>query len=57
MTGNFRLSRISHPRSNLWAMLLLVVVFLCFGLVAQAYVPSATTISTTTETFKPVQSQ
>ena len=37
---SFRLSRISHPRATLWAMLLLALVFLCFGLVAEAYVPA-----------------
>ena len=36
----FRLSRISYPRATLWAMILLALVFLCFGLVAQAYVPA-----------------
>ena len=37
--STFRLSRISNPRATLWAMILLALVFLCFGLVAQAYVP------------------
>ncbi len=43
-TGNkvFRLSRVSHPRATLWAMLLLALVFLGFGLVAEAFVPAAT---------------
>lgn len=35
-TQNIRLSRVSHPRASLWAMLLLVVVFLGFGVVAEA---------------------
>ena len=39
--SGFRLSRISYPRATLWAMILLMVVFLGFGLVAQAYVPAA----------------
>jgi len=30
-SNNIRLSRISHPRATLWAMALLVVVFLGFG--------------------------
>ncbi len=38
---NIRLSRISHPRSNLLAMLLLIVVFLGFGVVAEACIPDA----------------
>ncbi len=38
---NIRLSRISHPRSNLFAMLLLIVVFLGFGVVAEACMPEA----------------
>ena len=33
---NIRLSRIRYPRANLWATTLLVVVFLGFGLWAQA---------------------
>ncbi len=36
---NIRLSRISHPRSNMFALLLLVVVFLGFGVVAEACIP------------------
>lgn len=36
---NIRLSRISHPRSTLAAMLLLIVVFLGFGVVAEACLP------------------
>jgi len=36
---SLRLSRISHPRATLCAMILLALVFLFFGLVAQAYVP------------------
>ena len=38
---DFRLSRISHPRATLWAMILLALVFLGFGLVAEAFVPAA----------------
>ena len=37
--SSFRLSRISYPRATLWAMILLALVFLSFGLVAQAHVP------------------
>lgn len=33
---NIRLSRISHPRATAWAMTLLIVVFLGFGLWAEA---------------------
>ena len=37
---SLRLSRISNPRATLWAMVLLALVFLCFGMVAQA-IPAA----------------
>ena len=36
MNNHFRLSRIAHPRATFWAALLLVVVFLSFGVVAEA---------------------
>ncbi len=39
MKDNFRLSRISHPRASLWAMALLAVVFVAFGVWAEASVP------------------
>ena len=39
-TSSFRLSRISYPRATLWAMILLALVFLGFGLLAEAYVPA-----------------
>ena len=39
MTNNIRMSRISHPRATLWAMLLLAVVFLGFGMWAEACLP------------------
>lgn len=32
---HIRLSRISHPRGNLWAVILLITVFMSFGVVAQ----------------------
>jgi len=35
-TTNIRLSRISHPRATFWAVTLLIVVFLSFGLWAEA---------------------
>ncbi len=38
--SSFRLSRISYPRATLWAMILLALVFLGFGLLAEAYVPA-----------------
>ena len=34
--SSFRLSRISYPRATFRAMVLLALVFLCFGLVAAA---------------------
>ena len=39
--GDFRLSRISHPRATLWAMILLALVFLGLGLLAGAFAPAA----------------
>ena len=36
MANNIRLSRISHPRATAWAVTLLVIVFLGFGLWAEA---------------------
>ena len=44
-TQDFRLSRIAYPRASLWAMALLVIVFLVFGAWAQAYVPAADDLS------------
>lgn len=38
---HIRLSRISHPRSSLAAILLLIAVFLGFGVVAQACIPDS----------------
>jgi len=38
-TNNIRLSRISHPRATFWAMALLVVVFIGFGVWAEAALP------------------
>jgi len=40
--GDIRLSRLSHPRASLFAMILLAVVFLLFGLFASAMEPSYT---------------
>ena len=39
-TDNIRLSRISHPRATGWAMVLLVIVFLGFGIWAEATLPA-----------------
>ena len=49
--SSFRLSRISNPRATLWAMILLALVFLCFGLVAEAYVPEIDTARDASEGF------
>ncbi len=38
-TNNIRLSRISHPRATFWAITLLIVVFIGFGIWAEASVP------------------
>ncbi len=40
--GDMRMSRLSHPRASLVAMVLLAVVFLMFGLFASAVEPSYT---------------
>jgi hypothetical protein len=40
--GDMRLSRLSHPRASLFAMILLAVVFLLFGLFASAMEPAYT---------------
>ncbi|MCR9261106.1 MAG: hypothetical protein NXH95_15385 [Pseudomonadaceae bacterium] len=37
--NNIRLSRISHPRATFWAMALLIIVFLGFGIWAEASLP------------------
>ncbi len=46
--GDMRLSRLSHPRASLMAMVLLAVVFLLFGLFASAaeasYAPAPNTV-------------
>lgn len=34
--NNIRLSRITHPRASMWAIALLVVVFVGFGVLAEA---------------------
>ncbi len=47
---NIRLSRISYPRATWWAMLLLVAVFLLFGLWAEASLPAAQTSGTDWQT-------
>ena len=41
ISNNLRLSRVSHPRATGWAVALLVVVFLAFGLWAEAAIPAA----------------
>lgn len=38
--SEYRMSRLSHPRATLFAMILLAVVFGLFGLVASAFEPS-----------------
>lgn len=38
--GDMRMSRLGHPRASLFAMVLLAVVFLLFGLFASAVEPS-----------------
>lgn len=47
-TTDMRMSRLSHPRASLFAMTLLAVVFLLFGLFASAaepaYAPAVNTI-------------
>ena len=47
--GEMRLSRLSHPRATLVAMILLAIVFLLFGLFANAaevhYTPAPNSVS------------
>jgi hypothetical protein len=48
--GDMRMSRLSHPRASLVAMILLAVVFLLFGMFASAaiepsYTPAPNTIN------------
>lgn len=48
--GDMRMSRLSHPRASLLAMILLAVVFLLFGMFASAamepsYTPAPHTIN------------
>ena len=40
--SEIRMSRLSHPRATLFAMILLAVVFGLFGLIASAFEPSYT---------------
>lgn len=42
LIGDMRLSRLSHPRATLVAMVLLAVVFLLFGMFANAVEPAYT---------------
>ena len=39
MKDSFRLSRIRHPRASVWTMALLAVVFVAFGVWAEAAMP------------------
>ena len=41
ISNNLRLSRVSHPRATGWAVALLVVVFLAFGIWAEAAITAA----------------
>ena len=36
---HIRLSRISYPRANMWAVILLITVFMSFGVLAQVCFP------------------
>ena len=49
MISEIRMSRLSHPRASLFAMLLLAGVFLLFGLIASALEPSYTPAPNTFE--------
>ena len=46
---NIRMSRVSHPRSSLAALVLLVVFFLGFGIVAEACTTEEPTLTQQTE--------
>ena len=50
---NIRLSRISHPRATVWAMGLLVVVFLGFGIWADAAMPAVNTSAVMLDSVMP----
>jgi hypothetical protein len=50
---NIRLSRISHPRATVWAMALLVVVFLGFGIWAEAAMPTINTSAAMLDSVQP----
>ncbi len=41
ISHNIRLSRIYQPRATVWAMALLTIVFLGFGIWAEATMPAA----------------
>ena len=45
MMANIRLSRVSHPRATLWAVALLIIVFVGFGVLAQTSIPMEHTSS------------
>lgn len=47
--NEIRMSRLSHPRATLFAMILLAVVFGLFGLIASAFEPSYTPPPTSLE--------
>jgi len=47
--SEIRMSRLSHPRASLFAMLLLAAVFLLFGLVASAFEPGYSPAPNTVE--------
>ena len=49
---SFRLSRISHPRATLWAMILLALVFMGFGLIAEAHTTGTATTAPGSVDFK-----
>lgn len=51
MANNIRLSRVSHPRATLWAIALLIIVFVGFGVLAQTSIPMDHTSSLHLGTF------
>ena len=51
IANNIRLSRVSHPRATLWAVALLVIVFLGFGIWAEVSLPMTQTSAVELNSF------
>ncbi len=51
IANNIRLSRVSHPRATLWAVALLIIVFLGFGIWAETSVTMTQTSTVELNSF------